>query len=317
MSFVAPMLAVAGSLPAAYEDSAFGYEMKWDGVRAIVVTSASGVELWSRNGNEVSGAYPELRGLAGRSLVLDGEIVAFDAAGAISFAALQQRMHVRGASAVRQLMASVPVSLLLFDALSIGGRSLLDLPYSSRRAELESLGLSGPSWDVPPAFSGGGGAAALELSRAQRLEGVLAKRLTSVYEPGRRSADWLKIKHFATQEVVIGGWKPGEGRRSGAIGSLLCGLPVAGGGLRYVGNVGTGFSSAALDSALALLRPLEVAASPFVDEVPSLQRRGAHWVRPELVGEVAYGNWTPDGRLRHPSWRGWRPDKSPGDVVKE
>ncbi|RKS77441.1 bifunctional non-homologous end joining protein LigD [Motilibacter peucedani] len=316
---IRPMLASPGRLPSPADDAQWGYEMKWDGVRAIVYAGAGRLSVLSRNDLEVSGAYPELAGLASLpdQVVLDGEIVGFDAAGTVSFAALQQRMHVRGAAAVRAAAAKVPVSLLVFDLLVRGGESLLDLPYAERRRRLEDLELRSGHWDVPPALDGLTGEQALEISRAQELEGVMAKRLSSVYEPGRRSADWVKVKNFATQEVVIGGWKAGSGRRTGMIGSLLLGVHDADGRLLYVGNVGTGFTGAVLDQLLSVLRPLVVARPAFGEQLPTAAVRDVTWVRPELVGEVEFGNWTPDHRLRHPSWRGLRPDKAPAQVRVE
>jgi bifunctional non-homologous end joining protein LigD len=177
------------------------------------------------------------------------------------------------------------------------------------------LELDGPHWQVPPWFHGGG-ASALATSRAQGLEGIVAKQLASVYESGRRSTAWRKVKHVNMQEVVVGGWKPGSGRREGSIGSLLLGIP-ADGGLRYVGHVGTGFTDAMLDDLGRQLRKLERRTSPFAEPLPRADAKDAHWVTPRLVGEVAYGEWTRDDRLRHPSWRGLRPDKDPADVVLE
>jgi bifunctional non-homologous end joining protein LigD len=177
------------------------------------------------------------------------------------------------------------------------------------------LELNGASWQTGPAFDGGG-ADVLRASREQGMEGVVAKRRDSVYEPGRRSPAWRKIKHVNTQEVVVGGWRPGGGRRQGRIGSLMLGIPGAG-GLRYVGQVGTGFSDALLEDLGRRLAGLACPSSPFDGPLPSAIARVAHWVRPDLVGEVAFAEWTGDGLLRQPSWRGLRPDKSPGDVVPE
>jgi bifunctional non-homologous end joining protein LigD len=247
-------------------------------------------------------------------VVLDGEIVAFDTAGRPSFGELQARMHVQRPSAA--LRAQVPVSLLLFDVLHAGGQSQLSRTYDQRRSVLEDLGLDGPHWATPPAFQGDGDAA-MEVSKAQGLEGVLAKRRDSGYLPGRRSRDWLKAKHIRMQEVVVGGWSPGEGRRAGGIGSLLLGVHDADGRLVYAGHVGTGFSQKALADLGVRLGRLERRTPPFADEVPRAHAKGAHWVRPTLVGEVAFSEWTRDGRMRHPTWRGLREDKSPDEVVRE
>jgi bifunctional non-homologous end joining protein LigD len=311
------MLATLGSLPAA--DDGWAYEMKWDGVRALVFLDRGRVRIRSRNDRDVSVSYPELRGL-GQALgssrvVLDGEIVTLDATGTPSFGRLQQRMHVSSAAAAQALATSDPAILLAFDVLYLDGRSLFDAPYHERRAVLDGLGLDGPAWQTPPAFEGSG-AAAVEASVAQRLEGVVAKRLDSRYRPGRRSPEWVKIKNIRTQEVVVGGWRPGKGRRENMIGSLILGLPD-GKALRYAGQVGTGFTNRMLDELLTRLRRIERATSPFVPELPRADAKGAHWVTPRIVGEVAFTEWTSDGRLRHPAWRGLRPDKAPADVVRE
>ena len=311
------MLATAGELPSAADEEAWAFEMKWDGVRAIVYVDGD-VRVLTRNDREVGATYPELRGLAdvlaGTPVVLDGEIVALDEAGRPSFGQLQARMHVQHPSSA--LRTQVPVSLLVFDVLHVGGEPQLSTTYDRRRALLEDLGLAGPSWATPPAFEGDG-AAALDASRAQGLEGVLAKRRVSTYLPGRRSRDWIKVKHIRMQEVVVGGWSPGEGRRAGGLGSLLLGVPDDRGRLVYAGHVGTGFSDRVLADLMTRLTALEQPAPPFADEVPRAHAKGARWVAPVLVGEVAFSEWTRDGRMRHPTWRGLRPDKEPGEVRRE
>lgn len=315
---IRPMLAVPRE-EVPRDDAAYGYEFKWDGVRAVVYVEDGTVRAVSRNDLDVTPAYPELLGL-GKALgkhraVLDGEIVALDERGRPSFGALQSRMHVRGAAQVRRLVEETPVTYLVFDLLAVDGESTLELPYAERRALLEALDLEGPSWRTPPWFRGGG-ADVLAASRAQGLEGIVAKRLDSRYLPGRRSDLWLKVKNLRTQEVVVGGWKPGAGRRAGAIGSLLLGVGDER-GLIYVGHVGTGFTDRALADLGRQLAPLGRSDSPFADVVPREHARDAHWVEPVVVGEVAFSEWTRDGRLRHPAWRGLRPDKSPAEVVRE
>ena len=315
---VKPMLATAGDLPSASDEQGWAFEMKWDGVRAVVYVDHGSVRVLTRNDREVAATYPELRGLGeffgDRTAVLDGEIVAFDERGRPSFGTLQQRMHVQRPTP--SLRDRVPVTFLAFDLLHLQGKSLTSRPYVERREALESLGLDGARWATPPAFDGDG-AAALAASQAQGLEGVIAKRRDAVYEPGRRSSSWLKVKHLRAQEVVIGGWKPGEGRRKGGIGSLLLGVHDEEGRLVFAGHVGTGFTARMLDDLAAKLRPLARKTSPFADEVPRPHARDAHWVTPRLVGEVVFTEWTGTGRLRHPSWRGLRPDKSADDVVPE
>jgi bifunctional non-homologous end joining protein LigD len=314
-----PMLATLGTLPPPEADKDWAYEMKWDGVRAICYVDAGRISLQSRNDKDMTVSYPEVRAL-GEHLsetpaVLDGEIVVFDDKGRSNFSRLQCRMHVTNANQARQLADQDPVTYLLFDLLHLDGRSLLDLPYMARHELLEELSLSGRSWQTPPAFEGDG-AHAVRASRENGLEGVIAKRRMSRYLPGRRSPDWIKIKNILTQEVVVAGWRPGQGRRSGTIGSLLLGV-YSDGKLRYVGNVGTGFTEEMLDDLAERLRRLARRSSPFADEVPRPIARDAHWVSPRLVGEVTFTEWTQDGRLRHPSWRGLRPDKEPESVRPE
>jgi len=317
-ALIRPMLAVArDAVPR--DDDSWGYEFKWDGVRAVVYVDGGRPRALSRNDRDITATYPELREMAeslgATQVVLDGELVALDAAGRPSFGALQSRMHVTGAAQVRRLVTQTPVTFFAFDVLHLDGRSLLDTPYVERRRILESLELAGPSWQTPPYFAGDG-AAILAASQAQGLEGIVAKRLDSPYVPDRRSENWLKIKNIRTQEVVIGGWKPGEGRRQGLLGSLLIGVPGPD-GLDYVGHVGTGFTDKMLRDLEADLRPLARDVAPFAVDVPRAQAKDARWVAPELVGEVAFSEWTKDGRLRHPAWRGLRPDKSPGEVRRE
>jgi bifunctional non-homologous end joining protein LigD len=316
------MLATAGELPGPDQEDRWVFEMKWDGVRAVVYLDGSGVRILTRNDREVASTYPELAALGDGALraggtggmVLDGEIVAFDSHGRPSFGELQARMHVQRPSG--DLLARVPVSILVFDVCFLGGQSLLRMPYVDRRALLEELDLNGPRWATPPTFDGDG-AAALAASKAQGLEGVVAKRRDSVYEPGKRSRSWVKVKHIRMQEVVVCGWQPGGGRRAGGIGSLLLGVHDEDGRLEYAGHVGTGFTDWMLDDLLARLRPLQRTTSPLDTEVPRAQAKDAQWVTPRLVGEVAFGEWTRDGRMRHPVWRGLRPDKAVEDVVRE
>jgi bifunctional non-homologous end joining protein LigD len=313
-----PMLATAREqLPP--DDASWAYEFKWDGVRAVVYVSGGRARVLSRNDRDVTATYPELRDLAetlgSRPVVLDGEIVAMDEGGRPSFAALQARMHVTNPAQVRRLMAQVPATYLAFDVLHLDGHSMLDVPYAERREVLDGLRLAGPSWQTPPSFRGGG-PDVLAASREQGLEGVVAKRLDSRYLPGKRSDTWLKVKNIRTQEVVIAGWQPGEGRRHGAIGALLLGVPGAD-GLDYVGQVGTGFTDAMLRDLGERLEPLARDTAPFTAEVPRAHAKDARWVEPRLVGEVAFSEWTRDGRLRHPTWRGLRSDKSPDEVRRE
>ena len=321
-----PMLAVPGTPPP--DADRYAYEVKWDGVRAVVSVAADGtVTATGRSGIDITPNYPELAAIGprfgGRPAVVDGEVVAFDAAGRPSFAELQRRMHVTN-PAERGLTRLVPIGYMVFDLLSFDGNTLIDLPYTDRRELLDGLDVGdgrvgGPGVHAPPylrADTPEEVRALLRASEEQGLEGLVAKRLDAPYRPGMRADFWLKIKNVRTQEVVIAGWKPGKGRREGGIGSLLIGV-YDDTGLRYVGHVGTGFTDAMLDDLYDMLAPLRRPTSPFDDEVPRQYARDARWTEPELVGEVEFTIWTPDHRLRAPSWRGLRPDKRPDEVREE
>jgi bifunctional non-homologous end joining protein LigD len=310
-----PMLARPGDLPR--EEPSWSFEVKWDGIRAIAYIQPGRLRLESRNLREITDGYPELRGmlldLGMREAVLDGEIVAFDESGHPSFSRLQRRMHVSAPSAVRRLAASTPVVYAIFDLLYLDGHSVMELPYRERRERLESLELGGPAWRVPAAHPGAG-TQLLAATRSQGLEGVVAKRLDSGYEPGRRTGAWIKVKNTRRQELVIGGWIPGEGRRTERIGALLMGY-YEDGDFRYAGRVGTGFTEATLADLGAQLMPLRRQASPF-SAAPKLPR-GTAFVEPCLVAEIEFTEWTPDRVLRAPSFKGLREDKSPREVVVE
>jgi bifunctional non-homologous end joining protein LigD len=315
---VAPMLATTGDAHDVSEGG-WAFEMKWDGIRAVAVVHDGAVTLTSRNGNDLTPAYPELQVLAERvdgrgGAVLDGEIVAVDEKGRPDFGLLQTRMGLTRPRDVARATKGAPVKLLLFDVMRAEGRSLVKDEYDDRREVLERIVESGGPIDVPPAFDGDL-EAAVATSKRLRLEGVVAKRRDATYSAGRRSRAWIKMKHHQTQEVVIAGWRPGAGRRADGVGSLLMGVP-GDDGLHYVGRVGTGFTDRELDELLPSLRAAERKTSPLVG-VPAVDARDAHWVTPSRVGEVSIAEWTSTGRLRQPSWRGWRPDKSPDDVVRE
>jgi len=303
------MLATAGALPSPAVEERYAFEMKWDGFRTLISVGSGTARLWSRTAKDSTAAFPEVAAIATvlpADSVLDGEVVAFDADGRVSFGALQRRGMGQRAR----------IAWFGFDVLRLAGRDLIGLPWTERRAALESLGLDSPAWQIPP-YMPGSGADALEMSRVARLEGVVAKLLTSRYEPGRRSPAWIKVKHVATQAVVVGGWRPGRGGLEGGLGSLLVGLPAADGTLSYCGRVGTGLTLAGRSELLAQLQSLSTADNPFGRTVPRPDARDAVWVRPVLVGEVAFTEWTQDGKLRAPVWRGLRDDVAVADVVRE
>lgn len=308
----APMLATAGSLPAG--DEHWSYEVKYDGIRAIGYVDHD-LRLVSRNHKDITVAWPELAGLAPAEppFVVDGEIVTVNAYGRTSFEALQPRMHQRNPATIRALARTIPATYMIFDLLHIGDRSLIDLPYRTRRGFLEQLGLRGPHWQIVPQLPDSG-AEALAESRRHLLEGLLAKRDDSPYQSGRRSRLWLKIKNSHDQEVVIVGWRRGTGRRSGHIGSLLLAVNNEDDELVYVGNVGTGFTQATLNDLKARFQPLQ-RITPTISGVAAI--RDVVWLEPRLVGEVSFTEWTGDGRLRQSSWRGLRPDKTPREVFRE
>jgi bifunctional non-homologous end joining protein LigD len=315
---IEPMKATLAKLPS--QEQTWAFEIKWDGVRAIAYCEPGHLRLESRNLREITAQYPEVRGLleelGARRAVLDGELVAFDDQGRPSFQRLQTRMHVASESQVRRRMRDIPVTYVIFDLLYLDRHSLLDEGYEDRRGALEALGLEGQSWQIP-AYHRGDGSKLLAASRERGLEGIIAKRLGSRYLPGRRSRDWLKVKNVRGQEVVIGGWLPGKGRREGEIGALLVGYYEDDDGeprLRYAGKVGTGFDAADLKLLRKRLEPLRRDESPFAGRQP---QKGAIFVEPKLVGEVEFSEWTNAGTLRHPSYKGLRDDKPAADVVRE
>lgn len=300
-----PMLATLGSVDK-LTAAQYAFEGKFDGYRLLVEIDHGKLRLQSRSGRDMTNDYPQLESLAAdladHAVILDGEVVALDGDGVPSFGEMQNRVRASR------------IEFWAFDILQLDGRSLLRAKYRDRRRVLETFA-EGTDLIVPPLLSGNG-PEALEYSRKKKWEGVVAKKWDSTYQPGRRSAAWVKDKNWNTQDVVIGGWREGNGGRSSGIGALLVGIPGER-GLRFVGRVGTGFSEKDLARLKDLLAPLHTSESPFEARLSTQDSRGVTYVRPELVGEVRYGEWTSDGRLRHPSWRGLRPDKEPADVVQE
>lgn len=326
---IEPMKAKLGPLPG--DDDAFAYEVKWDGIRAVARLDRGHLDLTGRNGTDYRPRYPELRplgaALGSTRAILDGEIVAFDELGKPSFERLQSRMHLSGEAAIKRRAKELPVTYVAFDLLWLDGHLTTGLPYRDRRRLLAGLELEGPSWRTP-AHHEGDGAALLEATREQGLEGIVAKRLESVYEPGRRSGAWIKVKNVLRQEVVIGGWSPGEGRRATSLGAICVGVYESGDGsshgrrgdgdpapvLRYAGKVGTGFDEAMLSLLTAKLTPLRRDDSPFTGRQPP---RGTLFVEPRLVAEVEFREWTRSGTLRAGVFLGLRDDVDPGAVVRE
>lgn len=303
---LAPMLATHGSV-ARLDPSQWAFEGKWDGYRLLVEAEHGRLRLRARSGRDVTGEYPQLpfpaADLAEHHLVLDGELVALDDDGVPSFAAMQNSAR------------STRLAFWAFDLLYLDGRPLLRVAYRDRRRLLETLA-RGTDLVVKDLLTPDG-AKALEQSRKLGWEGVIAKKWDSPYQAGRRSTAWVKEKYWRTQEVVIGGWRAGEGARGGGIGSLLMGIPEGDDGLRFVGRVGTGFTERQLAALKKMLAPLRAGESPFGAPLPAPDAKGVTFVEPTVVGEVRFSERTADGRLRQPSWRGLRPDKTPDEVVGE
>jgi bifunctional non-homologous end joining protein LigD len=331
-----PMYATAAkTLP---RGDGWAYELKWDGVRALAYVSDGEVRISARRGDDASARYPELAPIgaanAGRELILDGEVVAFDEDGTPSFGSLQRRMGLTDRVRIQRRAAETPVTYVGFDLLWLDGRSVADESYERRRELLSALEFDGPNWQAPRHHVGDG-EALFGVVRQRGLEGVVAKRLDSVYRPGRRTADWVKVQNRRSQELVIGGYMPGEGGRSRRVGSLLVGYwdatpdeaarlgrPQR---LVYAGGVGTGFTQERLDELTELLAPLRREASPFEAgwdpevkyKARARERGGLVWVEPVVVCEVEFLRWTHEDTLRAASFKGVRDDKDPREVVRE
>jgi bifunctional non-homologous end joining protein LigD len=290
---VQPMKATLTSLPPETDDDHWAYEIKWDGYRTLVFVdvAAQHVRVQSSSGLDVTATYPELAGIwrdvNAATAVLDGEIVVLDAGGRPSFEALQRH--------------DAQVVLQAFDVLSIDGRDVIGLPYERRRELLSGVLEQGSNWTVP-SHRIGGGADLLEATAEQGLEGVIAKRLGSTYQPGKRSPNWRKIKNRRTVQVVIGGRSVGKGNRSTSFGSLLVGQHDEDGVLRFRGGVGTGFSQRTLAELSRRFAQLDRPTCPFVPVPPREYTRDARWLEPELCAEIEIAEFTNEGYVRHASF---------------
>jgi bifunctional non-homologous end joining protein LigD len=311
---IAPMMARSGELPP--EEGKWGFEVKWDGIRTICFVDHGHITLQGRNFSDFTPRYPEVRELArelgARRLILDGEVVAFDEQGRPSFERLQSRMHLASDSAVKRRMRDTPATYVIFDVLYMDGHSTLPLAYEQRRELLDALELEGPAWRAP-AYHRGDGSALLAATRDLGIEGVVAKRLDSPYAPGQRTSAWVKVKNVCEQDVVVGGWTPGEGGRASTLGALAVGV-YEDGKLTYAGKVGSGFTEKTLALAQRELEPLRRDSSPFGGRQPP---KGTVFVEPKLVARVVLREWTRTGTMRAPTFKGLRDDIDAQDCVRE
>ncbi|MEN6645282.1 MAG: non-homologous end-joining DNA ligase [Armatimonadia bacterium] len=316
------MLAVLSTMPP--DQANWGFEYKWDGVRCLAYWKPGTLTLESRNLLDTTSQYPELQALRDNlpdvPAVLDGEIIAINEKGRVSFLNLSHRMHVVSSQRVEQRAALYPVTFMIFDILYLDGYSTMELPYTERRAILEGLKLDGPNWRTPPYYAGLGDQMS-QAAHTARLEGIVAKRLDSVYEPGKRTGAWRKLKFVGRQEFIIGGWLPYKANDLNMVGSLLLGYndEVAKPGkplppLHYAGSVGTGFAEKTRRELAALMKARPSDRSPFSGNTG---KHGAIFVRPDLIAEVEYRGWSPAGSLRQPSFKGLREDKDPREIVRE
>ena len=324
-----PMLAKNGRIPES-DSGEWAYEIKWDGIRALGYADHGRWCMLSRRLEDVTARYPELapigEALADRAAILDGEVVALDEEGRPRFQLIQSRMGLSSPAAVKARAAEQPVDYVIFDLLHLDGRCVRDLPYVERRELLEELGLEGRRWRTPR-YRSGGGASLLEAASLQGLEGIVAKRCDSPYRAGRRSGEWIKERVWRRQEFVIGGYIPGEGRRANRVGSLLVGYydrraSELGKGesqvLHFAGGVGSGLTEELIERLTRELGKGERPTSPFDVGAPTGPKaRTAVWCEPKLVCEVNWTEWTNDGTLRQPAFKGMRDDVDPREVVRE
>jgi len=313
---IEPMLAMlTPSLPK--DQQKYYFEYKWDGVRAICYYDGRTLSLRSRNNLDITRRYPELHALTAalgkRRAVLDGEIIAMDELDRPSFTRLQRRMHVNDPRLIQRLMKDVPVFYVLFDVLYLDGRNTMGLPYVERRGLLEELTVAGPYWQRTPAHRGEG-AAMLAAARQNFLEGIVAKKIDSTYQPGKRSDCWLKIKIVQRQELVIGGWIPEGGHDTSRIGALLMGYYDADGKFRYAGSVGTGFTGKIHADLVSRFAKHVRSSSAFAEALP---KKGIIYLEPALVAEIEYRRWPEGGLMQQGSYKGLRTDKRAREVVKE
>lgn len=287
------------------------YEVKWDGVRVLCDTTSGTLRLSARSGRDVTVSYPELAGLSEiQGGVLDGEVVLMSG-GVPSFEALAERMHLRDAAAARRLAARSPVTFVVFDVLVLYGVDLTRRSLAERRATLERLTLP-EHCELSPVYPDGEDLWAVTLEHG--LEGVVAKRLSSTYQPGRRSPDWIKAAHRSTRTAAVVGWRPegtsagGVAAGQGRLGAVLLGAPDAEGRWRYLGKAGSGLAGRRGEDLVRELRPLARPTTPLDDPVPAADARSVTWCEPRVAVDVVYLQRGTTGRLRQPVVRALRTD---------
>jgi bifunctional non-homologous end joining protein LigD len=317
---VPPMLAVLSEMPTDQQNWAFEY--KWDGVRALAYYDAPTLSFVSRNQLDITRRYPELQGLAKvlgkRTVVLDGEIIALDENDRPSFPQLQRRMHVNDPASITRLVREVPIVFVVFDVIYLAGKSLMDQPYTARRATLEKLKIDADHWQTTPSHVGHG-TQMLATAKKIAMEGVVAKWLDSTYEPGQRSPYWRKIKVVQRQEFVIAGFTGESTGDPNRIGTMLLGYYDKSGKLHYAGHVGTGLVAKDHPVLLKQFAKYKRPDNPFVEKLPTNRRGGMkiQYLQPRLVGEIEYRRWPRGGMVQQASFKGLRADKAARDVVRE
>ena len=288
------------------------HEVKWDGVRVLVDVTDGVTRMFSRNGNVVTAAWPDLSAapLGDRDLLVDGEVIALNDRGVPDFRVLQHRMHVRKPADAARLVETIPATLMTFDLLRLDGDDLTARPLAERRDLLAGLGLADSKWQVPASYDDG--AMLWDATLQQGLEGVVSKRLTSRYRFDTRSKDWLKRAHRHRGSFLVGGWRP-QVDTTDRLAAVLVGEPTAD-GLMYRGRVGSGLTGATSRLLQEMLSPLHAATSPFADEVPRVDAQGTTWVEPVVVVDIDTHGLGYD-RLRQPSFQGVRSDLTPEDLA--
>ncbi|MDQ3957350.1 MAG: non-homologous end-joining DNA ligase, partial [Actinomycetota bacterium] len=320
---MSPMMATLVREP--FDRDGWIFEVKWDGVRALAACGVDETALVSRNRNDITFCYPELASLHTRLVcldaVVDGEIVAMSG-GRPSFERLQSRINLQNPKDIDRAVKSIPVTYVVYDLLYLDGRATTGLPLDERKELLDALVVPSERVQVS-AYSEGGGRALFDFALSNQLEGIVAKKGTSTYRPGRRSRDWLKVKTVREGDVVVGGWSKGEGGRSSTFGSLLVGA-YTDEGLSFLGAVGTGYSDKTLDAIVPVLKGVASDECPFTEDPSGLRSsrwgkilKDPQWVRPELVARVEFRELTSTNKLRAASFKGLREDKDPSECRLE